>query len=357
MKLFNSIGIEEREAVLRVLDSGKPLSGYIGSEPYGGDECCGLEIEWTKKFNVSYAVAVNSATSGLLAACMAAKVGPGDTVIVPAFTMSATAAAPKVLGANIVYCDVDQETFGLDPKCLGRLIHEDEVKAVIVTNLFGIPARLHQIKSMCNDLGVFMIEDNSQSAGAKESGVYTGTIGDIGVFSLNVHKHIQCGEGGVVVTNNGILAQRLRGAMNHGEMRHGDPGLNLRMTEITAAIAREQLKKLDGIIRRRRQIAERLSVGLLDCNRFVTPVERSGCENVYYTYPLITKCGWAHREIARDQCSVLNSGYTLASGYISGTGNTPVSIYLHTNSLLNFETCTFDPTDEEIDSMINALKG
>src|SRR5690242_9239193 len=107
VKTFNNVGAEEARAASRVIHSGNPLSGYLGSRTYAGDNVTALEAAWSATFGIGHAVAVNSATSGLLASCMAAEVGPGDEVIVPAYTMSATAAAPRVLGARIVFADIE----------------------------------------------------------------------------------------------------------------------------------------------------------------------------------------------------------------------------------------------------------
>ena len=288
MKKFNTIGIEEEQAVLRVIRSGN-LSGYTAGTVLGGPEVRALSKEWEDFFGISCAVPCNSATSGLLAACMAISIGPLDEVIVPVLTMSATAAAPKVLGATIVFADID-EHYCIDPNDVGRLINEN-TKAVIATNLFGHPAQLHQLRQMCDAKGIYLIEDNAQAIMAKEDGIYTGTIGHIGVFSLNVHKHIQCGEGGICVTRDVELYDKLQAAINHGEMRNKtDVGLNLRMTEITAAIAREQLKKLPVIVARRQEIGRLLNeefkfYGMTGYGSRL-PEPRDGCENVFYVWAL-----------------------------------------------------------------------
>lgn len=261
-----------------------PLSGYLGSREEGGFHCQTLEREWAKKFDCNHAIAVNSATSGLLAACMACGVGPDDEVIVPAFTMSATAAAPAVLGAKIVFADTD-ETFTLDPVEVANSI-SNKTAAVIVTNLFGHPGHLRELHEVCSDSGVVLIEDNSQAIYAMEDNRFAGTIGDMGVFSLNVHKHIQTGEGGIVVSNNQSLATKLRGAMNHGEMRGLAPGLNLRMTEITAMLACEQLKLLGSAVLDARNYARRIHNIVKDNPDIVTYPVRDGCMHSYYCYPM-----------------------------------------------------------------------
>jgi len=294
MTKFNTIDSKEVYAasttIMEASDDHSPLSGYIGSKADGGPMCRKLEDMWCETFGVHHAVTVNSATSGLLAACMAIEIQAGDEVIVSPYTMSASAAAPKLLGAKIVFADIEEETFGLDPVEVANAITPKTV-AVIVTNLFGHPARLHELRAICDENHIYLIEDNAQSIFAKENGKYAGTIGHVGAFSLNVHKQIQVGEGGVVVTNNADLSIKLREAMNHGEMRGGILGLNMRMTEVTAAMAIEQLRKAPRVIEDLRHFANSIKYHI---ERFdlpiLPPVVRQGCEHSYYCWAgLITK--------------------------------------------------------------------
>jgi perosamine synthetase len=260
------------------------LSGYLGSRTHGGHYCRLLEIGWASRFSVEHAIAVNSATSGLLAACMAIGVNRDCEVIVPAWTMSATAAAPAVLGADIRFADIT-DNFTIDPKDAASLI-TSKTKAIIATNLFGHPADLHMLKGVCDEAGIFLIEDNAQAILATEYNRYTGTIGHMGVFSLNVHKHIQIGEGGVVVTNGEGFAEELRGAMNHGEMRGGIPGLNLRMTEVSAMMASEQLDIVDQEVNKARKLAKEIKNLINERKSIWYYPDRGGCENSYYCLPV-----------------------------------------------------------------------
>jgi dTDP-4-amino-4,6-dideoxygalactose transaminase len=156
---------------------------------------------------------------------------------------------------------------------------------VIVTNLFGHPARLKEIKQICEENDIYLIEDNAQSIFAKEANSYAGTVGHIGVFSLNVHKQIQVGEGGIAVTNYLDLAIKMRDAMNHGEMRRGILGLNLRMTEVTAAMACEQLQKAKKVLSVIREFAEAVTHLVRQFEIPITPpVVREGCVHSYYCW-------------------------------------------------------------------------
>lgn len=226
LKPFNTIGSDEIAAAIRVVGGGC-LSGFLGGELRGGHYVRALEDAWCETFGVRHAVACNSATSGLLAACAAVGVKPGDEVITTPFTMSATSAAAALLGARLVYADIEPDYFCLD--VLQTRLARSAIKAIIVANIFGHPAQISELRTYCDHHGVFLIEDNAQSPFAMESRTqinrprYAGTVGHIGVFSLNCHKHIQTGEGGICVTESNDLARRMRLFINHAEMTDGAP--------------------------------------------------------------------------------------------------------------------------------------
>lgn len=313
-----------------------------------------LEKEWADAFAIEHAVAVNSATSGLLAACMAAEIKPGDEVITTPYTMSATAAAPAVLGARIRFGDIEPDTYCLDPREVANCI-TSKTKAVIVTNLFGCPAHLHELRDICDNRGVLLIEDNAQAIFAKEYGKYTGTIGHMGVFSLNVHKHLQVGEGGLVVTASKELDSKLREAMNHGEMRGGIVGLNLRMTEVTAAMAREQLKKAPGIMRSRRELVAKLNMAINRIRPYglLLPDERDDCIHSFYVWGA---------QLSRPVMS-FTSPAPFRTGYMKPLYHLPafasetlssIAEYVESRMVL-LEVCSIDPTDEEINELAKEL--
>lgn len=269
----NAIGPEETRAVLRVMESRK-LSLFQGAwkptPPYsflGGPEVQTLENLAKETMGTEHIVAVNSATSGLSAACGALGLGFGDEVIVSPYTMSACAMAPLWYGAIPVFADVEIATGCLDPASIQRCITK-RTKAILVIHQFGIPADMDAIMSIAKTNNLHVIEDCAQAWGALYKGKSVGTIGDIGIFSFNVHKTIQCGEGGLCVTNNKELALRLQLIRNHGEAVVEDigyteitniVGANFRMTEIQAAIAQEQLKKLQRLNEIRMKLVRKLS--------------------------------------------------------------------------------------------------
>jgi dTDP-4-amino-4,6-dideoxygalactose transaminase len=283
-----AIGKEEKEAVLRVLEKGI-LSGYVGNyvsgEPgfYGGQEIKDLENEWCKYFNAGNAVACNSATSGLWLACAAIGLKPGDECIVTPYSMSCSASMPLHFGCKPVFVDIEPDYYCIDPAKTEEKI-TDKTKAIIVVDLFGQPYDAEAINAIAKKHNLYVIEDAAQAIGATYKGKYAGTLGDIGVYSLNYHKHLTCGEGGIVITDDFLLSHKLRLLMNHAEAVVGDMyqvlyrqdtlvGMNMRMTELQAAIAREQLKKLDGILRRVRELAIHFPVNV-----------RDDCKHSFYRY-------------------------------------------------------------------------
>lgn len=293
-------GEEEKRAAIRVLESGY-LSLFEGSHTpdhpfsfWGGPEVRSLEEAWCEYYGCKYAVSVNSATSGLYAAIGALGIGYGDEVIVSPYTMSACAMAPMIYGAIPVFADVELETGCLDPKSIEKLV-TPRTKGILVVHQFGIPADMDAIMKIAREHNLKVIEDCAQAHGAKYKNQYVGTIGDIGVFSLNVNKTIQTGEGGVCITNNEELKYRLALIRNHGEAvveaaGYKDltniAGYNLRLTEIAAAIAKEQFKKLDFLNKIRIKLVDYFSESLRDYGFLIVPNGRKHCLSAYYVYPL-----------------------------------------------------------------------
>lgn len=331
----------------------RPFSGYLGGIHTGGYWVERLAEEWKATFKCNAAVPCNSGTSGLLAACIAAGIVPGDLVAVPVYTMSATATCAMILGAEVHFLDVEKTRFSIDlldnVKYAPDLLDKAMVKAIIVTNLFGHPARLHEMRQLCDRHNIIMIEDNAQAIFAKEGGRYTGTIGHIGVFSLNVHKHLQVGEGGVVVTNDMNLAAGIKDAINHGELRkNGKMGLNLRMTEPIAAMACAQLNKGPQIIAGRRELALEMTDMVKDIPYIEPPKDIEF--PVYYKWAAKV-WPWKRKSLVK---YLNNAGLPMELGYsplltdiFHNSNEYPVARQLEEQELINFEICSYDPTTRQ----------
>ncbi len=294
-KLFpghNFIGEEEKKAVMGVLDTGV-LSQFIGcwhEDFFGGPKVREFEKAWSDFFGVRHSVSVNSNTSGLVAAVGAAEVGPGDEVIVSPYTMAASATAILAYGGIPVFGDIEPETFNLDPAKLREKI-TPRTKAIMVVHIMGHPAEMDEILKIAREHKLVVIEDAAQAPGAYYKGRMVGGLGDMTIFSLNYHKHIHTGEGGVVTTNDDYYAERLQLIRNHGEAVVREKGtknlvntfgFNLRPTEISAAIGTAQLAKLPRLLERRIENANYLNEKLGQLPGIRPPVVKEGCKHVYY---------------------------------------------------------------------------
>jgi dTDP-4-amino-4,6-dideoxygalactose transaminase len=290
-----ALGEAERRAVNAVLDSGV-LSQFVGvwsEDFYGGPRVRSLEETWASRVGAKHAIAMNSATSALNAAAAAVGVGPGDEVICSPYTMSASAVCALVNGAIPIFADIEADTFCLDPESVRRLI-TPRTKAIVAVDIFGCPADFAPLMQLASEHGLAVIEDAAQAPGAMRDGRCAGTLGHIGVFSLNYHKTIHCGEGGVAVTDDDTLAERLALVRNHGEAVVADMGsdasdllgFNYRMGEIEAAIAEVQLSRLDELTEPRIAHAQRIAEGLADLDGIIVPAVPENTRHVYYAHAL-----------------------------------------------------------------------
>jgi dTDP-4-amino-4,6-dideoxygalactose transaminase len=293
---YNSIGEEETALVNEVLASGK-LSRFLGAwDPdfYGGKFVQQLERDAADYFNVKHALTFNSWTSGLIAAVGAVGVSPGDEVIVTPWTMSASAMAILHWNALPVFADIDRRTYCLDPEQVEMLI-TPRTKAIMSVDIFGQSANTEALMRIASRHNLKVISDTAQAPGAIRNGEFAGTLTHVGGYSLNYHKHIHTGEGGILVTNDDLIAERCRLIRNHGESVVSDAGItdisniigyNFRMTEIEAAIGVAQMKKLRSIASKRELQAEYLSNELKNLKGLITPYVDPANSHVYYVYPM-----------------------------------------------------------------------
>ena len=258
-----SLGTEEEEAVIKVL-----RSGWLTT----GKEAKNFEVEFAAYTNSANALAVNSATSGLHLALEAFGVGPGDKVITSPYTFTSTAEVIHYLGADPVFADIDPETFNIDPIEVAKLLEKDpSIKGIIPVHIAGYPCDMDSLLELRDKYNLFILEDAAHSFPVKYKGKLLGSIGDAGVFSFYATKTITTGEGGMIITNNSSAAKRMSVMRLHGIDREVwdrytsdkpswqysivDAGFKYNMSDISAAIGREQLKKASLFLEKRKRIA------------------------------------------------------------------------------------------------------
>ncbi len=299
ISLAGFIGQEEAEAVSSVLRSGE-LSGFVGSgcdEFYGGTNVRELENNWCNYFDCKYSISVNSATTGLFTALLALGISEGDEVILPPYTMSGSLASILFTRATPVFCDINDKTFCVSCDDIIKKI-TPKTKCIMTVNLFGSSPNYNELKKIAKKHNIKVIEDNAQAVGTKWDGKYTGTIGDIGVFSLNRHKNIQSGEGGIITTNNDLLAKKCMLIRNHGENagdwlkvpvneQYNTIGLNFRMTEMEAAVAKCQLEKLPMILKERQRVGLGLSKVFNSFPFFEVPFIDSNLDHSFHYFGIL----------------------------------------------------------------------
>lgn len=292
-----TMGEEEKKAAIEVLDS-DVLSDFIGGPGkhfLGGKKVREFESLWAAEYGFKHAISVNSWTSGLMVAAGAVGIEPGDEVICSPYTMSASATAVMFYGGIPVFADIDPINHCIDPESIESKITE-RTKAILVVHIFGGPADMDSIMSIAKRHDLKVIEDGAQSPGVFYKGEPVGAIGDIGGFSLNRHKHIHTGEGGLLVTNDDDIAYKAQLIRNHGENSSAKfdkeqlincIGGNYRFTELQAAIATEQFKKLPGILKVRNDLVNYLHEELAQFDFLKTyKVPWKESSHAYYVYPI-----------------------------------------------------------------------
>jgi len=285
------IGKEEIREVTAVL-SEKSLTS---SSFEGGKRVQQFEKLLSKFVKSKFAVAVNSGTAALQACLYAIDIKPGDEVLVPSFTFVATANSVKSVGAKPVFVDILNDNYTMDPNDLRKKITR-RTKAIIPVHLYGHMAYMDEILEMAKKKNIKIIEDASQSLGSKLKGKHSGTFSHLGCFSLYAGKVITSGEGGAIVTDDKKLFEKLRQIRNHGLAKNNLTtrlGLNLRLSEISAAIAKIQMKKLPRLISQRKKNAQTLTKNLhpyaASQSDIILPRERKNEVRNWYLYTIAIK--------------------------------------------------------------------
>lgn len=283
---------EDVDAIKNVVSSGE-LSTFHSSFR-GGEKINEFENTFARYFGVENAIAVNSGTAALHIALAAAGVGPGDEVIVPPYTFTATATSVLMHNAIPVFADVNAETFNIQPNAIEKKITK-HTKAIIPVHLLGNPAPMKAIMAIAKKHKLIVIEDCAQAPGAMIKNQYVGTFGDLGCFSFQETKNLMTGEGGMTITNDPDLAHRCRLVRNHGEafLDRTKPrayianilGWNYRMTELEAALGISQFSRFNKYNAIRNKNAEHLNKHLEFTH--ITPQRIiAGGKHIYSLYGL-----------------------------------------------------------------------
>jgi len=271
---------EEPRAAAEVVRSGWLISGPVVEE---------FERRFGSRLGGVEAVAVNSGSSALLVALAALGVGPGDEVLVPDMTFVSTATAAMFLGARPVFVDINLQNYCLDPKDAERKI-TPRTKVIIPVHYAGHAADMDEIIELARRNGLRVLEDAAESHLALyRGGAYTGTIGDVGIFSFTPSKPMTTGEGGMIVTPDPDLAARCRLLRNFGDtekFRWEMLGFNFRMPEVMGAIGLAQLDKLDRAVTLRRAVAARYTEALRDEEAVILPTLRTPDDGNYQLYTI-----------------------------------------------------------------------
>ena len=258
-------GKEEKDAVMEVMESGYLFRYGNEKDPKFLHKVSTLEKEFAQYCGVNHALATSSGTSALLVSLIAMGLKPGDEVIVPAYTFVATYTACIFAGLVPVLAEID-ESLSLDPEEIEKRI-TPKTKAIIPVHMLGNPCNMDRIMEIARKHDLLVLEDSCQAVGASYKGKKTGTIGDMGAFSLNAFKTINSGDGGLVVSNNQQLYEEAFGVHDQGHKpnrfgvevgKRSILGLNFRVNEITAAVALAQVRKLSKIIETLREKREKL---------------------------------------------------------------------------------------------------
>lgn len=279
---------EELREVNEVLNSGWVSQGPKVKE---------FETKITDYLGVKYAVAVTNCTSALHLALLSIDIKEGDEVLVADFTFPATGHSVLYCGAKPIFVDVDLKTYNINPELIEEKI-TDKTKAIIPVHTFGQPAEMDAIMEIAEDYNLKVVEDAACALGAKYKNKYAGTIGDIGCFSFHARKGITTGEGGMVVTDNKNLVDKIRklsvfGMISAWDREKSDKliipefaelGYNYKMSDITAAVGVAQLRKLDKIIERKRAIAMHWDEKLQEMEFIEPPYATENVKHIYQSY-------------------------------------------------------------------------
>ena len=279
------IGEEEIQAVSEVVRSGMLSLGPKMKE---------FEANFAEKAGTKHAITVNSGTSGLHLCMKAIGIKPGDEVITASFSFVASSNPIIFEGGKPVFVDIDEKTYNMDPDKLREVI-TDKTKAIIPVHIFGQPCNMDEIMKIADEKGIPVIEDACEAFGAKWNGKLAGTFGKASVFAFYPNKQMTTGEGGMIVTDDDEIANLCRSYRNQGRddtgqwLNHVRIGYNYRLDEMSCAMGVEQLKKIDFITNKRREIAATYTKKLESVKGVITPYIDPKADPTWFVYSLRTQ--------------------------------------------------------------------
>lgn len=312
---------QEIEAAVRVLKSGALRQG---------PECAAFEEEFTERFGGTHAVCSSSGTSALHIAYMCF-LQPGDEVLVPGFSFIATASMVAVAGGKPVFCDIDPDTFLIDLDDAEKRI-TPKTRAISPVHLYGNPSDIKKVQAFARKHDLKIVWDAAQAHGARYQGQEIGGFGDFVSYSFYPSKNMYVGEGGITTTDNADYAEQMRAFRSHGQTGfylHTSLGLNYRMTDVEAAIGREQIKGFDEKLAVRRRNAAMLNEGLGQVPGLQLQTITPGAESAWHQYCVVIN--EPEFGISRDQLMAKLKEQGIGSGihYPTGLHTQPVFVDMY----------------------------
>ena len=259
----------------------------------GGEYNKKFEEQFSKFCNVKYGVATTNGTTALHLSLLALKIGKGDEVIVPDFTMASCGFAVKYVGAKPVFVDAKIDTWNMDPEKIEAKI-TNKTKAIMVVHIYGLPSEMDKIMNIAKKHKLKVIEDCAEAHGATFNNQVVGSFGDVSAFSFYSNKIITMGEGGILVTNDIKYADRARWlhSLSFDKERryiHDEVGYNFRLSNVQASIGLAQLERIDEIIAKKREVASYYNKYLSKIKGIKIPLEPKGYKNVYWMYGIMVE--------------------------------------------------------------------